>query len=76
MVYAALKVYQDAAVARSAQSVTYKEHIEAWFLRKPAVGGVGLAGRKQWERAIRLAEAEKANGKKVSSSWACERLVR
>lgn len=40
LVYASLKVYQDAAVKRSAESASHQDHIKAWLKRRSAVGGI------------------------------------
>ncbi|KAI5477060.1 protein of ketopantoate reductase family [Pseudohyphozyma bogoriensis] len=65
LAYASLKVLQDAAVRKSAESSEYQQHIKDWFLRKPAVAGAGLDGRKEWERAVKMAELERAENVSV-----------
>lgn len=56
LVYASLKIHQDAAVSKYAESETHKQHIADWLKRRPAVAGAGLEGRKAWEKAMKASE--------------------
>ncbi|KAK4706144.1 hypothetical protein P7C70_g45, partial [Phenoliferia sp. Uapishka_3] len=60
LIYATLKVNQAIAIHRYAESPEHQEHIKNWFLRKPAVGGAGIDGRKQWDKAVKRAQEERA----------------
>ena len=53
--YAVLKCHQAQAVEAHAQTPQYQEHIRKWLARKPTVGGLGTAGRKAWDQAIKRA---------------------
>ncbi|GAA5896582.1 hypothetical protein JCM5296_004182 [Sporobolomyces johnsonii] len=56
MAYSALKVHQEMAVQKYAQSETYQTHIQNWITRVPNVAGLGAAGRQAWEKAVRRAQ--------------------
>lgn len=56
LVYASLKIHQDAVVRQYSESATHKAHIQDWLRRRPAVGGAGLEGRRAWEKAVRASE--------------------
>ncbi|GAA5980669.1 hypothetical protein JCM10908_001727 [Rhodotorula pacifica] len=53
--YAVLKCHQARAVEAHAQTPQYQDHIRKWLARKPTVGGLGTAGRKAWDQAVRRA---------------------
>lgn len=48
-----LKIHQEAVIRQHAQKLEYREHITAWLQRRPAIAGLGLEGRKAWERAMK-----------------------
>lgn len=58
LVYASLKIHQDAAVRRMADTPEHKAAIETWLQRRPAVAGAGVEGRKAWEKALRMGVSE------------------
>ncbi|KAL8277051.1 hypothetical protein RQP46_010585 [Phenoliferia psychrophenolica] len=60
LVYATLKVNQDLAVKKFAESSEHQEHIKNWFLRRPNVAGAQIDGRKEWEKASSRAEVERS----------------
>ncbi|KAM0753486.1 6-phosphogluconate dehydrogenase C-terminal domain-like protein [Meredithblackwellia eburnea MCA 4105] len=62
LVYATLKVNQAEAIKKHASSPEHQAHIQNWLLRRPAVAGAGLDGRKEWEKAVRRAEQAKTEG--------------
>ncbi|GAA5947009.1 hypothetical protein JCM3765_002115 [Sporobolomyces pararoseus] len=53
--YSTLKVHQELATQRYAQSPDYQEHIKSWLTKPPNVAGLGAAGRQAWEKAVRKA---------------------
>ncbi|GAA6032862.1 hypothetical protein JCM8097_000834 [Rhodosporidiobolus ruineniae] len=55
LAYSCLKIHQDLAVRRFAESEQYQQHISSWLAKVPQVGGLGAAGRQAWERAQRRA---------------------
>ncbi|BGO96601.1 protein of ketopantoate reductase family [Rhodotorula toruloides] len=70
MAYSALKIQQDLAIRAYSSSATYQEHIKNWLSRPPAVAGLGAAGRKAWERAIKKAELpEHEQGSVEMAGW-------
>jgi len=48
--YATLKIHQEQATQRYAQSPDYQRHIQSWLTRPPNVAGLGTAGREAWEK--------------------------
>ncbi|GAA5976780.1 hypothetical protein JCM11641_000869 [Rhodosporidiobolus odoratus] len=62
--YAMLKVHQDSAVRKYSSTPSYQQHISSWLSKPPSVGGLGAAGRKAWEKAVKgaqLSEYEKGS---------------
>ncbi|GAA5875992.1 hypothetical protein JCM16303_006986 [Sporobolomyces ruberrimus] len=53
--YSTLKIHQELATQRYAQSPDYQKHIQSWLTRPPQVAGLGAAGRQAWEKAVRKA---------------------
>jgi len=51
--YATLKIHQEQATQRYAQSPDYQRHIQSWLTRPPNVAGLGTAGRQAWEKVSR-----------------------
>ncbi|GAA5887695.1 hypothetical protein JCM6882_001500 [Rhodosporidiobolus microsporus] len=54
--YATLKIHQEAAVRKYAESEQYQQHIQSWLSKPPSIAGLGAAGRQAWERAVRKAK--------------------
>lgn len=70
MAFSALKIQQDQAIRAYSSSATYQEHIKNWLSRPPAVAGLGAAGRKAWERAVKKAELpEHEQGSVEMAGW-------
>merc|ERR1719487_1544345 len=53
--YSVLRLNQEMAVQAYAQTPQHQEHIRKWLARKPNIGGLGSAGVRAWDQAVRRA---------------------